>query len=69
MREIKELPARIELLEEEQAALHIQMGDPGFYRRPPEQIAAATARLKELEDEISTAYARWGLLESIESAT
>jgi ATP-binding cassette subfamily F protein uup len=44
------------------------MGDPGFYRCPPEQIAAATTRLKELEEEISTAYARWELLESIESA-
>jgi ATP-binding cassette subfamily F protein uup len=68
MREIKELPAQIESLEEEQAALHTQMGDPGFYRCPPEQIAAATTRLKELEEEISTAYARWELLESIESA-
>lgn len=69
MREIKELPARIESLEEEQTVLHTQMGDPGFYRRPPEQIAAATTRLKELGYEISAAYARWEQLESVESAS
>lgn len=69
MREIKMLPAHIESLEEEQAALHTRMAEPNFYRRLPEEIAAATRRLAELEHEISTAYERWEYLESIESAT
>jgi ATP-binding cassette subfamily F protein uup len=68
MREIKKLPARIESLEEKQAALHASMAEPEFYRRPSEEIAAATRQLKELEQEISDAYERWEYLESIASA-
>ena len=64
-REIEELPARIEDLEAEQAALHTDMAEPEFYRQPPEDIAAATQRLKTLADEISAAYERWEYLESI----
>jgi len=43
------------------------MAAPEFYRQPPEGIAAATQRLKELTDDISSAYERWEYLESIES--
>ncbi len=67
MREIKALPERIEALEAEQAALHADMADSGFYRRPPEEMTAATQRLKDLAREISSAYERWEYLEAIES--
>ncbi len=66
-REIEELPARIEELETEQAALHADMAAPEFYRQPPEDIAAATQRVKDVADEISSTYERWEYLESIES--
>ena len=66
-REVEELPVRIETLEAEQATLHADMAAPEFYRQPPEGIAAATQRLKELTDDISSAYERWEYLESIES--
>jgi ATP-binding cassette subfamily F protein uup len=63
-RELASLPQRIEALEAEQEALHERMGDPGFYQQDSEHIAAATARLAELEAELEQAYARWEALES-----
>lgn len=66
-REIEGLPAQIESLEVEQAALHSQMADPAFYRQSKDVVTGATKRLKALETEIADAYARWEHLESIAS--
>jgi ATP-binding cassette subfamily F protein uup len=61
--ELRVLPARIEKLEAEQQALHTQMGDPAFFRRPGPEIAAAQERLAAIGGEIEAVYARWEALE------
>ena len=64
-RELEALPATIETLESEQKSLHDKMADPAFYQGAGSEVAAATARLEQLEGELETAYARWTELEEI----
>ena len=61
--ELDGLPAIIEKVDAEIAALHSAMADPQFYRQPGTQIAAEQARLKQLEEQLATAYQRWEELE------
>ncbi len=63
--ELTALPARIEALEAEQAALQENLADPRFYQRPSAEITGVNERLNELEKIIPDAYARWELLDSI----
>ncbi|MBN1141866.1 MAG: ATP-binding cassette domain-containing protein [Deltaproteobacteria bacterium] len=65
-RELKELPGRIEALEQEQAALHLSLADPAFYREAGGKVATAKNRLHELERELETAYGRWDELEKLQ---
>ena len=58
-REFDALPGQIEALEAEQAALGEAMADPAFYRKSAPEIAASNARVQELADKITAAYARW----------
>jgi ATP-binding cassette subfamily F protein uup len=62
-RELAELPARIEALENEQHQLTLAMADPGFYQQGSDAIAQAANHIKELEEELAKAYARWQELE------
>jgi ATP-binding cassette subfamily F protein uup len=62
-RELDTLPARIEILEEEQRQLQAAVADSEFYRRAADQIAQAMDRLEALEYELIAAYARWHDLE------
>ena len=62
-RELAELPLRIETLEAEQHRLSAAMADPAFYQRDSAEISQDAARLKEMEDELALAYARWEELE------
>ena len=62
-RELEELPARIERLDGEIAALTAQIQDPAFYRQPADAVTAANARLSQLQAELEQAYARWQALE------
>lgn len=57
--ELAELPARIEVLEEEQALIGKRMTDASFYQGDVDEIANTAARLKEIEDELVQAYQRW----------
>jgi ATP-binding cassette subfamily F protein uup len=68
VRELEQLPQRIEALEGEQAALHERMSEPEFFRGPGAAIAAANARLQELERLLAQAYERWEELEARQSA-
>lgn len=64
-RELEGLPALIETLEADLAAVQTQLGDPDFYAaRDAAAIHAATQRLHALAAERDTAYARWADLES-----
>ena len=61
--ELADLPQRIEALEAEQHRLSSAMADPAFYQQENAEITRAVNRLKELEQELSQAYARWETLE------
>jgi ABC transport system ATP-binding/permease protein len=63
-RELDGLPRRIQQLEDEQNTLAAQMNTAGFYERPRSEIAGIESRLREIEREIATAYARWEALEA-----
>ena len=62
-RELQDLPGVIELLEAEQNELYRSMSEPTFYQKSGPEIAAAKARLKEIEQELDEAYQRWDALE------
>ena len=62
-RELEALPARIEALESEQAALNSRIAGPDFYKEAPDAIRAAIARVEDIERELLEAYSRWAALE------
>jgi ATP-binding cassette subfamily F protein uup len=68
-RELDALPARIELLEQEQAKLAAKLADPVFYKGEPSAPASARARLEACEREHAGAYARWEELEAARSGS
>jgi hypothetical protein len=42
------------------------MANPDFYKKC-EDIAGVTARLKELDKQLETAYSRWQILEGLQA--
>ena len=64
LRELEELPSRIEALEAEQQQLQAAVASPEFYKRPAAEIHEALARLEEIETLLLTAYTRWDALDS-----
>ncbi|MFC1513120.1 ATP-binding cassette domain-containing protein [Thermodesulfobacteriota bacterium] len=64
-KELTELPARIEALEQEQEKLNATMADPAFFRdNDADTIAATTTRLATLEQELNDTFSRWEKLEA-----
>lgn len=63
-RELAELPARIEALENEQQALTERLLDPTCFRDRPLEARDWQARIDEIETLLLTALARWEELES-----
>jgi len=63
--ELAALPERIEALEIEQHKLVEAMALPDFYQRTEAEITADANRLKELQDDLAAAYARWEELEEL----
>lgn len=61
--ELDSLPDRIDALENRQAELHAQMGDPEFYKQDGEAIAAVQAELQAVVDELEECFSRWEELE------
>ncbi len=68
-RELEALPDLIAALEEEQAGLHTQLGDPEFYRTAGAEVAQVNERLARLEEELESAFLRWDELENLKSLT
>ncbi|MCL4683595.1 ATP-binding cassette domain-containing protein [Myxococcota bacterium] len=64
MRELEELPARIEALEREQGELGEEFSRPGFHRRAPAEQRRVQERLAAVATELTAAYARWEQLEA-----
>jgi ATP-binding cassette subfamily F protein uup len=67
-RELEELPARIDALENEQRLLQATVTAADFYKRSPADIHEALSRLEELETLLLAAYTRWEALESRNAA-
>jgi len=67
-KELEELPAKIEALETEQAALIAKLADVGIYRRDPTGAVAAKTRLDEIEHEHAISFGRWEELEAVRNA-
>jgi ATP-binding cassette subfamily F protein uup len=63
-RALDQLPARIEALETEQAALHARLADPALYQGDGSQVAAVKTRMDALEAELADCYQRWEDLEA-----
>jgi ATP-binding cassette subfamily F protein uup len=63
--ELKNLPKRIEQLEEELEALHQAMNDPTFYQKPKDEITAATERAEAIPSELEKSFERWEELEGL----
>jgi ATP-binding cassette subfamily F protein uup len=65
LRELETLPALIEALEKEQAALAGKLSDASFYHRERGAVSTAEARLAQIEREHATAFGRWEELEAV----
>jgi ATP-binding cassette subfamily F protein uup len=63
-RELDELPAKLEALEQEHAAVQQRLADPALYRSDATQVKAVTQQNADLERSIASAYARWEELEA-----
>jgi ATP-binding cassette subfamily F protein uup len=63
-RELEQLPARIEALENRVAELTQAMNEPAFYQRGSEAMNAHNAALAATQAELDAAYARWTELDS-----
>ena len=63
-RELEALPARIEQLESDLAAMNARLEDPAFYRQDGASIVAANAQMATKQAELDEAYARWQALEA-----
>jgi ABC transport system ATP-binding/permease protein len=67
-RELQELPARIEALEREQAALQQAMASPDYHRRGGAQIQQDRTRLAQIDAELASCFSRWAELEARDPA-
>jgi ATP-binding cassette subfamily F protein uup len=62
-RELAQLPARIETLEAEIAALTARQSEPAFFRGPREEVQQVASRIAAATLELEAAYARWAELD------
>ena len=63
-RELEELPALIAKLEDEQAALAIELAAPDIYRQNPAEAKRMVARVEEIETLLLEALERWEQIEA-----
>jgi ATP-binding cassette subfamily F protein uup len=68
-RELEELPAHIEQLENEHVELAEKLADPALYKGDGAEVARLNARLQELEATTLKTYERWEQLEAIRIAS
>ncbi len=64
-RELEQLPARIDQLEQEQGELTRRLADPALYRDQPQLVASMRARFDAIEQELGAALQRWQDLEDL----
>jgi len=66
-RELADLPARIEALETEQAALTARLADPRLYQEAADEVAGLRDRLDAVAAALPALYARWEELDGLSS--
>jgi ABC transport system ATP-binding/permease protein len=62
-RELEQLPAHIDHLEQQLAALHIHSAAADFYKQDQSTINASLHTIATLEQQLAAAYQRWQILE------
>lgn len=62
-RELDQLPAQIEALEQQQAELEARISDPAFYEGDRETTEAVLAQLTAVQAQLDTSLERWTALE------
>lgn len=67
-RELEALPAQLEKLEAEHAALVETLSDPEIYRNDAAKAAQSSTRLAQNEAETAATFARWETLEALQNA-
>ncbi|MFZ2726992.1 MAG: ATP-binding cassette domain-containing protein [Methylococcaceae bacterium] len=63
--ELNQLPELIAQLEAEQLALNTQITDANFYKKSPDDVNKALAKLQQITAQLEQSYARWDELESL----
>ena len=63
-KELEALPKKIEVLEQEQAAISERLTDTNLYRSQPAEAKRLQARLTQIESELAIVLARWEQLEA-----
>jgi ATP-binding cassette subfamily F protein uup len=58
-RELESLPARIEMLETEQARLQAEAASPDFYKESADHIRKVLARIEAVGPELDAVVSRW----------
>lgn len=64
-RELEQLPALIESLDEQLSALQTQVNSPEFFRSSTDVTTAILNQLKDVESKLAHAYERWEQLEAL----
>lgn len=62
-KELADLPGQLETWETEKSAVSAKLWEPDLYQKTPEAIPPLKAQLAELDQKITTGYARWEELE------
>ncbi|MCK5668467.1 MAG: ABC transporter ATP-binding protein, partial [Gammaproteobacteria bacterium] len=65
-RELGNLPAKIEKLEQQQSQLEEQVSVPGFYQSEQGEVRRVTLQLAEVQAKLEVAFDRWGELERLD---
>lgn len=63
-RELEVLPAQIERLEDKQGELYGVMSDASFYKKSAAEISRLNSELKQVQQKLAKAFARWEELEA-----
>lgn len=67
MRELEQLPAKLESLEMQLSALQEEVSGADFFTRPHEETEKVLKALADKEQELETAFDRWQELELMQN--
>ena len=63
LKELEQLPLRIEALETQLATMTARMAEPGYYQRQADLVTADNIAMAATQAELDAAYLRWEALE------